>query len=222
MVTRLNSWLYPLTETLGLSLLPTQTLWLMHLFRCLSPVAAIDSCIQYRLVSLCYSYKDSTMCGYLTELLKAYKPPCLLRTSSDTAILCLPSVCMHMYAWSVSYAALYIWYSLLWKVWSSDTLTSFRSWLKSHIFKLSYWLPVHMCKHVCSYKLVFYYILVLCFVMGYISICSNLEKSHVRFKRIHYYDYIIFLFWIHGDRALTFFTFFSVSELAKHIVFFAW
>ena len=35
MMTRLNSWLYPLMETLGLSLVPTQTLSLMHLFPCL-------------------------------------------------------------------------------------------------------------------------------------------------------------------------------------------
>ena len=123
MMTRLNSWLYPLMETLGRSLVPTQTLWQMHLFPCLSPLAAIDSWIQCKLVPLCYSYKDSTMCSHLTELLKAYKPTCHLRTSSDTAILCLPSVYMHMDAWSVSYAALYMWYSLLWKVWSSSTLT---------------------------------------------------------------------------------------------------
>ena len=152
----------------------------------LSPLAAIDSWIQCTLVSLCYSYKDSTVCGYLTELLKAYKPTCHLRTSSDTAILCLPSVYMHMYAWSVSYAALYIWYSLLWKVWSSSTLTSFRSWLKSHIFKLSYWLPVHTCQHVCSYKLVFELYFGSLFCNG---LCAPIwKKYHLRLR-----EYIIII-----------------------------
>ena len=67
---------------------------------------------------------------------------CQLHSSSDTSVLCLPSVCMHSLGQiSFSYAALSVWNSLPCKVRSSDTLTSF----KSRLLKLSYWLHVPKC-----------------------------------------------------------------------------
>ena len=50
--------------------------------------------LQHKLPSLCYNRLSSTAPGYLAELLKVYKPTPQLR-SSDTSILCLPSVSTH-------------------------------------------------------------------------------------------------------------------------------
>ena len=48
-----------------------------------------------RLSSLCYHRLNSTAPDYLTELLRIYKPTRQLRKSSDTSILCIPTVCRH-------------------------------------------------------------------------------------------------------------------------------
>ncbi|WP_419650303.1 reverse transcriptase domain-containing protein, partial [Thiolapillus sp.] len=55
----------------------------------------IDSRIQYKLSSLCYNCLNSTAPDYLTELLRIYKPTRQLRSSSDTSILCIPTVRTH-------------------------------------------------------------------------------------------------------------------------------
>ena len=51
-----------------------------------------DSWIQYKLSSHCYNCLNSTAPDYLTEPLRIYKPTRQLCSSSDTSILCLPSV----------------------------------------------------------------------------------------------------------------------------------
>ena len=99
-----------------------------------------DSKIQYKLASLCYNCLDLTTPGYLTELLKVYKPTQDLCSSSDTLILRLSSVHAQLLGQrSFSYAAPSVWNSLPSKVRSSNIFTSFKSTLKSHLFKLSYW-----------------------------------------------------------------------------------
>ena len=55
----------------------------------------IDSRIQYKLCSLCYNCLNSTAPDYLTELLRIYKPTSQLRSSSDTSVLCIPTVSTH-------------------------------------------------------------------------------------------------------------------------------
>ena len=78
--------------------------------------------------------------GYLTEF-KIYKPTRQVGVSSNTPILCLPSVRTHLLGQrSFSYAVTSISSSLHCKVRSSDKLRFFRSSLKSHLLKLSYWL----------------------------------------------------------------------------------
>ena len=52
-----------------------------------------DSRIQCKLASLCYNCLNSTTAGYQTEHLT--QPTRQLRSSSNTSILCLPSVCTH-------------------------------------------------------------------------------------------------------------------------------
>ena len=79
----------------------------------------------------------STAPVYLTEPRKFYKPTHQLRSSCDTSILCFTSVCMCLLGQkSFSYAALYVWNSLRFKIRLSNTLTSFKSSLKSELFSL--------------------------------------------------------------------------------------
>ena len=54
----------------------------------------IDSWIQYKLASLCYSSLKPD-CPWLPDWTWVYKPTWQLRSSFDTSILCLPSVCMY-------------------------------------------------------------------------------------------------------------------------------
>ena len=85
-----------------------------------------DSQRQYKVISLCYTSINSTVC--LTELLKVDKPTNHKHSYSDTSFLCLPSVCMQLLGQrKFSYAAPSVWNSLPCKVRSSNTLTSFKS-----------------------------------------------------------------------------------------------
>ena len=112
---------------------------------------------------------------YLKNLMKVYRLTHQLRLSSDTSILRFPSVCMHLLSQkSSSYAVLSVWNSLPFKVRSSNTLTSFEP-LKSHLFKLSYW----MCVCVCKRKFVLTVLLVLWFVMGYVFQFGEIARERV-------------------------------------------
>ena len=95
----------------------------------------IDSRIQYKLSSLCYNYLNSTAPDYLTELLRIYKPTRQLRSSSDTSILCIPTVrTQSLGQRSFSYAAPAVWNTLPYKIRSSNTISSFKSSLKTDHF----------------------------------------------------------------------------------------
>ena len=53
------------------------------------------------LYSVCYNCLNSTAPDYMTELVRTFTPTHQLRSSSDTSILCLPSVLYtHAIAWS--------------------------------------------------------------------------------------------------------------------------
>ena len=92
----------------------------------------IDSWIQYKLASLCYSGLKPD-CPWLPDWTWVYKPTWQLRSSFDTSILCLPSVCMHSLGQRPFFFC-----NITCKIMSSNTLTCFKSSLKSHLFKLSY------------------------------------------------------------------------------------
>ena len=100
-------------------------------------------------------HRNSTAPGYLTELLEVYEPTRQLRSSSDTSILCLPSVRTHWLgqrsfaAAAAAAAALSVCSSLPCTVSSSSTLTSLKSSLKSHRFRLSYGLSLSLSLSVC-------------------------------------------------------------------------
>ena len=98
----------------------------------------IDSRIQYKLSSLCYYCLNSTAPDYLTELLRINKPTHQLRSSSDTSILCIPTVRTHSLGQrSFSYASPTVWNTLPYEIRSSNTISSFKS-LKTYLFQLSY------------------------------------------------------------------------------------
>ena len=99
----------------------------------------IDSRMQYKLYSLCYNCLNSTAPDYLTELLRIHKPTRQLRSSSDTSILCVPTVRTHSLGQrSFSYAAPTVWNTLPYKIRSSNTISSFKSSLKTDLFQQSY------------------------------------------------------------------------------------
>ena len=79
-----------------------------------------------------YNCLNLTALDYLTELLRIYKPTGQLRSSSDTSTLCIPTVRTHSFGQrSFSYAAPAIWNTLPYKIRSSNTISSFKSSLKT-------------------------------------------------------------------------------------------
>ena len=82
---------------------------------------------------------------FLAELLKVYKPTCQLHSSSDRLIQ-FPFFVFHSahtLAWSeIFLMLLHVSGTVPCKVGSSNTLESFKSSLKSHLFMLFYWLYV--------------------------------------------------------------------------------
>ena len=77
-----------------------------------------------------------SLCGLLLAL-TVYTPAHQLRSSSDTSIRCLPSVWIHSLGQIFPPdAALSVWSSFPCRLRSSNTLTSFKSSFKSHLFKL--------------------------------------------------------------------------------------
>ena len=98
----------------------------------------IDSRVQYKLSSFCYNYLNSTAPYYLTELLKIYKPTHQLHSSSDTSILCIPTVRTHSLGQrSFSYAAPTVWKTLPYEIRSSNTISSFKLSLITYLFQQS-------------------------------------------------------------------------------------
>ena len=99
----------------------------------------IDSWIQCKLFSLCYNCLNSTASDYLTELLRIRKPTRQLCSSSNTSTLCIPTVRTHSLGQrSFSYAVLTVWNTLPYEIRSSNTISSFKSSLKTYLFQQSY------------------------------------------------------------------------------------
>ena len=77
---------------------------------------------------------------YLTHVNEITRP---LRSSTDTSILCIPTVRTHSLGQrSFSYASPAVWNTLPYDIRSSNTLSSFKSSLKAYLFQQSYWLCV--------------------------------------------------------------------------------
>ena len=95
----------------------------------------IDVRIKYKLCSLCFGAITSTGLVYLSDLLKIYTPSRQLRSSADIRILCIPSVNTMSYGKrSFSYIGPTLWNTLPKDIGFSQSVSSFRSALKTHLF----------------------------------------------------------------------------------------
>ena len=100
------------------------------------PVAAR---IQYKVSSLCYSSLSDSGPEYLSRVLRIYTSSRQLCSSSDNLILCVPSVKTKTFGQrSFSYAGPVTWNKLPYDIRSSQSKTSFKQALKTHLFSTHY------------------------------------------------------------------------------------
>ena len=91
--------------------------------------------IEYKLCSLCFGAITSAGPVYLSDLLKIYTPSRQLRSSADIGILFIPSVNTKSYGErSFSYTSPTLWNTLPKDIRFSQSVSSFRSELKTHLF----------------------------------------------------------------------------------------
>ena len=73
------------------------------------------------------------------KLLRIYKPTRQLHSTSDTSVLGIRTVCIHsLDQRSFSFAAPAVWNTLPYEIRSSNTISSFKSSLKTYLFQQSY------------------------------------------------------------------------------------
>ena len=97
----------------------------------------IDARIKYKFCSLCFGAITSTALVYLSNLLKIYTPSRQLRSFADNCILCIPSINTKSYGeHSFSYTAPTLWNTLPKDIRFSQSVSSFRLALNSHLFPL--------------------------------------------------------------------------------------
>ena len=93
----------------------------------------IDARIKYKLCSLCFGAITSTGPVCLSDLREIYTPSRQLRFSADIRILCIPSGNTKSYGErSFSYTAPTLWNTLPKDIRFSQSISSFRSALKTH------------------------------------------------------------------------------------------
>ncbi|KAJ8390578.1 hypothetical protein AAFF_G00101840, partial [Aldrovandia affinis] len=110
----------------------------------ISPVLAslhwlpINYRVDYKVLLLTYKVLHGLAPSYLTDLLHPYNPPCSLR-SQDAGNLVVPRISKNTAGGrAFSYRAPLLWNSLPISVKESDTVSIFKSRLKTHLFSLSY------------------------------------------------------------------------------------
>ena len=99
----------------------------------------IDSRIKYKLACICYNSLSTNSPPYLSDLLTVYTASHQLRSCSDNSVLRRPSVRTVSYGQrSFAYSAPSAWNALPQQVRSSDSVSTFRSRTKTHLFRLAY------------------------------------------------------------------------------------
>ena len=99
----------------------------------------IKARIDYKLASVCHSFFCNTSPSYLSDLLSVYTPSRHLRSSTDTRTLKIPNVRTKSYGHrSFSYAAPLVWNSLPRDIRHIDSTSTFRTALKTHLFRISF------------------------------------------------------------------------------------
>ena len=95
----------------------------------------VESRIRYKISSLCFSIVSSTGPAYLSDLLELYTPSRLLRSSSDNRIFKIPTTRTKSFGQRCfSFSGPTIWNTLPKDIRLSQTATSFKSKLKTHLF----------------------------------------------------------------------------------------
>ena len=99
----------------------------------------IDYRIKYKLACICYNSLATNSPPYLSDLLTVYTASRQLRSCSDNSVLRRPSVRTVSYGQrSFAYSAPSAWNALPQQVRSSDSVSTFRSRNKTHLFRLAY------------------------------------------------------------------------------------
>ena len=98
--------------------------------------------IQYKISTICFHSISGTAPQYLSDLLQPYTPARQLRSASDTRTLVTPRVNTKTFGEiSFSYAGPSVWNSLPQTLRYSDSTSSFKAALKTHLFN-NYFLTV--------------------------------------------------------------------------------
>ena len=92
--------------------------------------------ISIKLSTLCHSFFSDTAPVYLSDLLHVYSPSRQLRSSSDSRTLCILHTKIKTYGQSsFSHAAPSVWNSLPHDIRHIQSVTAFKTALKTHLFK---------------------------------------------------------------------------------------
>ncbi len=98
----------------------------------------IKFCISYKILLLTYKALNGLAPAYLTSLLSRYNPTCSLR-SQNSGLLVVPRIAKSTKGVrAFSYLAPKLWNSLPDNVRGSDTLSLFKSRLKTHLFSQAF------------------------------------------------------------------------------------
>ena len=96
----------------------------------------IQARIEYKLSILCHSFFSDTVPVYLSDLLRVYSPSRQLRSSSDSRTLHIPHIKTKTFGHrSFSHAAPSVWNSLSHDIRHIQSVTAFKTALKTHLFK---------------------------------------------------------------------------------------
>lgn len=95
----------------------------------------VHSRIDYKVSTLCFKVLDSTGPSYLSDLLHLYTPVRTLRSSSDDRVFSLPRMRTKTHGQrTFSYQGPFTWNKLPYSLRHSQSLQSFKSSLKTHLF----------------------------------------------------------------------------------------
>jgi hypothetical protein len=96
----------------------------------------VEQRILYKCCCLCYKIITGTAPIYLSDLVHIYVPSRNLRSSADTRIFRIPTFSRKRHGYrAFSYSAVKTWNSLPYSVRHSQTLPSFKTMLKTYLFK---------------------------------------------------------------------------------------
>ena len=100
---------------------------------------SVERRIEYNIATICYNVITGTAPLYLFDLLELYTPSRTLRSSADTCNFHILNRCKRFQRQrAFSFIGSSIWNNLPFSVRHSQTLSAFKSQLKTHLFSISY------------------------------------------------------------------------------------